>query len=109
MAAKIQTLPTTLFKTLTWDRGTEMARHREFSIDTGVQVFFATPTRHGNAVPTKTPTACSVNTCPKAPTSPLTAQPTSTSSLLASTTDPARHSTGTPPPKPSNNFLRPLF
>jgi IS30 family transposase len=43
MAAKIQTLPAALFKTLTWDRGTEMARHREFSIDTGVQVFFCDP------------------------------------------------------------------
>ena len=43
MTAKIQTLPRALFKSVTWDRGTEMARHREFSVDTGVQVFFCDP------------------------------------------------------------------
>jgi IS30 family transposase len=43
MAAKIRTLPAELFKTVTWDRGAEMARHREFTIDTGVQVYFCDP------------------------------------------------------------------
>lgn len=43
MATKIQELPTTLFKTLTWDRGVEMAKHQQFSIDTGVQVYFCDP------------------------------------------------------------------
>ena len=42
MAAKIQELAT-LFKTLTWDRGSEMAKHRQFTVDTGVQVFFCDP------------------------------------------------------------------
>ena len=43
MTATIRTLPSTLFKTLTWDRGSEMARHREFTIDTGIQVYFCDP------------------------------------------------------------------
>jgi IS30 family transposase len=43
MAAKIQTLPATLFRTLTWDRGTEMVQHQQFTIDTGVEVYFCDP------------------------------------------------------------------
>ena len=43
MTDTIRTLPNTLFKTLTWDRGSEMARHREFTIDTGIQVYFCDP------------------------------------------------------------------
>ena len=43
MTAAIQTLPTQLFKTLTWDRGSEMAAHRRFTVDTGVEVFFCDP------------------------------------------------------------------
>lgn len=43
MTAAVQTLPRELFKTLAWDRGAEMARHKQFSIDTGVQVYFCDP------------------------------------------------------------------
>jgi len=32
-----------LFKTLTWDRGKEMARHKEIKVATGVQVYFCDP------------------------------------------------------------------
>jgi transposase, IS30 family len=39
----IQTLPSSLRRTLTWDQGREMAEHRRFSIDTGVQVYFCDP------------------------------------------------------------------
>lgn len=43
MTNKIQTLPAALFRTLTWDRGSEMAEHRQFTIDTGVDVYFCDP------------------------------------------------------------------
>jgi IS30 family transposase len=39
----IQTLPEQLRKSLTWDRGNEMAKHAQFTIDTGVQVYFCDP------------------------------------------------------------------
>jgi IS30 family transposase len=43
MTAKIKTLPEHLFRSITWDQGTEMAQHRQFSIDTGVAVYFCDP------------------------------------------------------------------
>jgi IS30 family transposase len=39
----VQTLPQHLMKTLTWDRGSEMALHTKFSIATAVQVYFCDP------------------------------------------------------------------
>jgi IS30 family transposase len=43
MAAAIATLPAKLVKTITWDQGSEMARHASFSIASGVQVYFCDP------------------------------------------------------------------
>ena len=43
MTKVIQTLPATLRRTLTWDRGVEMAEHIRFQIDTGVRVYFCDP------------------------------------------------------------------
>lgn len=40
---KVRRLPAELRKSLTWDRGTEMAQHKEFSIATNVQVYFCDP------------------------------------------------------------------
>ena len=37
------TLPTQLRRSLTWDQGKEMARHREFSLATDVAVYFCDP------------------------------------------------------------------
>jgi transposase, IS30 family len=39
----VKRLPTELFKTLTWDQGTEMAQHARFSVDSGVDVYFCDP------------------------------------------------------------------
>ena len=43
LAAQILTLPEQLRRTLTWDRGTEMADHVRFTVDTGIQVYFCDP------------------------------------------------------------------
>ena len=40
---KVRRLPTELRKSLTWDRGFEMAAHKKFSIATNVQVYFCDP------------------------------------------------------------------
>ncbi len=38
-----QRLPTELYKSLTWDRGTEMANHRHFTLETDIAVYFCDP------------------------------------------------------------------
>jgi len=43
MITTIATLPTHLWRSLTWDRGIEMARHREITIATGLPIYFADP------------------------------------------------------------------
>ena len=43
MAAAIQDLPGQLVRSITWDQGSEMAEHRTFSIDSGVDVYFCDP------------------------------------------------------------------
>ena len=43
LAARILTLPEQLRRSLTWDRGKEMADHVRFTVDTGVTVYFCDP------------------------------------------------------------------
>ena len=43
LTKKVQELPDLLMRSLTWDRGLEMADHKRFTIDTGVTVYFADP------------------------------------------------------------------
>jgi transposase, IS30 family len=43
MTATITTLPEALRRSITWDQGSEMSRHAEFSVETGVPVFFCDP------------------------------------------------------------------
>lgn len=42
-ACAFRSIPTELKKTLTYDQGKEMLEHKRFTIDTGIQVYFAHP------------------------------------------------------------------
>jgi IS30 family transposase len=39
----VRKLPATLKRSLTWDRGLEMAKHKDFTVATDVQVYFCDP------------------------------------------------------------------
>lgn len=43
IASTITTLPEQLRRSLTWDRGKEMAQHAQLRVDTGIDVYFADP------------------------------------------------------------------
>ena len=43
IAAHMATMPEQLRRSLTWDRGKELAQHAQLRIDTGLQVYFADP------------------------------------------------------------------
>jgi IS30 family transposase len=43
LAAKIQTLPETLRRSLTWDQGAEMRDWKQVRIDTGIEIYFCDP------------------------------------------------------------------
>ena len=43
LSRQVRTLPATLRKSLTWDRGSEMASHKDFTVATDVQVYFCDP------------------------------------------------------------------
>jgi IS30 family transposase len=43
LARRVKHLPKGLMKSLTWDRGLEMANHQSFSVATDVQVYFCDP------------------------------------------------------------------
>jgi IS30 family transposase len=42
---RVRTLPRQLRRALTWDRGLEMASHRDFTVATNVKVYFHDPQR----------------------------------------------------------------
>jgi IS30 family transposase len=43
LARKIRRLPSELRRSLTWDRGTEMSAHKQFTVATDVKVYFCDP------------------------------------------------------------------
>ena len=43
LSKHVRKLPATLRRSLTWDRGLEMAKHKEFTVATDVQVYFCDP------------------------------------------------------------------
>src|SRR6204780_5329670 len=43
LSQHVRKLPTTLRRSLTWDRGLEMAKHKDFTVATDVKVYFCDP------------------------------------------------------------------
>ena len=43
LSLQVRKLPTELRQSLTWDRGMELARHKQFTIATNVKVYFCDP------------------------------------------------------------------
>jgi len=43
LSQQVRKLPATLKRSLTWDRGLEMAKHKDFTVATNVQVYFCDP------------------------------------------------------------------
>ena len=43
LSKHVRKLPATLRRSLTWDRGLEMAQHKDFTVATDVQVYFCDP------------------------------------------------------------------
>ena len=80
LSAMIATLPLELRKSITWDRGSEMAQHARFRTETGIPIYFCDPSRPGSAARTRTPTDCCVSTGPRAPTCATSPTPSATRS-----------------------------
>jgi hypothetical protein len=43
LTAKVQQLPERLRRSITWDQGKEMAEHVQFTVDSGIQIYFCDP------------------------------------------------------------------
>jgi transposase, IS30 family len=83
-------LPLQLRRSLTWDQGTEMARHLDTAARLGARCTSASPPAPGSAGRTRTPTGSCGSTSPKARTCPCTPLPTSHASNSSSISGPAR-------------------
>jgi IS30 family transposase len=85
-----QKLPGELYRSLTWDRGKELADHQRLTLATDVEVYFCDRDHPGNAARTKTPTDCCANICHAEPTCQRTARPSSTPSRGSSNERPRK-------------------
>jgi IS30 family transposase len=77
LSRHVRKLPASLKRSLTWDRGLEMAEHKSFTLATKVQVYFGVRRALGSAAPPKTPTACCDGTFLRKPICPAILKPIS--------------------------------
>ena len=85
IGAALGTLPEPLRRTVTFDNGTEFARHYELNA-IGIKTFFCDPHAPGRRAASRTPSAACAASCPARPTSqPSITTPSSTSSPSTTT------------------------
>ncbi len=91
MIPTIQTLPEHLRRSLTWDQGTELARHKDITLATDLAIYFCDPHKPWQRGSNENTTACSGSTSRSPPT-------------LAST---ARNGSSKSPPNSTDGLARP--
>ena len=99
IAAQMTTMPDQLRRSLTWDRGKELAQHSQLKTTPVSRSTSPTRTRPGSAARTRTLTGYCASTFQRAPTYPAGAPKTSKPSPSRSTAGHARPSDGRHPPK----------
>jgi IS30 family transposase len=85
LTAAVLQLPQQLRRSLTWDHGKEMAEHLQFTIDSGVQVYFCDPRSPWQRASNENTTAWCANTSPRVATSASSTRPRWTPSPPSST------------------------
>ena len=78
--------PSWFASTLTWDNGTEMARHARITAQAGIQVYFADPHAPWQRGSNENINGLLGSTSPRAPTCPGSPPPSSRPSKTSSTT-----------------------
>src|ERR1700719_1392261 len=83
LSKHVRKLPATLRRSLTWDRGHEMAKHKRFTVDTNVKVYFCDPQSPWQRGTNENTNGLLRQYFLRKPTCPSTLKPISTRSLCA--------------------------
>ena len=106
MIPTIKTLPEHLRRSLTWDQGTELARHKDIAIATDLAIYFCEPHKPWQRGSNENTNGLLRQYFRSPPTSASTRPNGSSRSPLSSTDDPGRLWPAAPPQRRSNSYSR---